>query len=58
MDISEEIEKLNKELNENFIAQQKAEARMKEIKVTIRKLETQKKKFEAILGEGQKGAAE
>lgn len=58
MNISEEIGKLLAEqvnLETEVIIKQE---RIKEVKLKIRKLETQKKKFEAILGEGQKGVAE
>lgn len=58
MDISEHIKKLQDERDECEATKKKAHSRIVEIDGKLRQLETQKKKFLAILGEGQKGAAE
>jgi len=58
MNIAEEITKLKAEQAECQATEKKAHDRAIEIGRQIGKLETQKKKIDKILGEGQKGVAE
>ena len=58
MNITDEIEKLKAEQTACLEIEKQSHARAIEIGRQIGKLETQKKKIDKILGEGQKGVAE